>query len=98
MTEIPNQSIDMIFVDLPYANTKKFANAMNFDYDKFWNKMREWSENNFVLVSELVAPDDFVCIWEKSVSRSIKSTDKSVATEKLFTYKNGKYAEYIKVN
>ena len=88
----------MIYCDPPYANTKKFANAMNFDYDKFWDKMREWSKDNFVLVSELVAPNDFVCIWEKSVSRSIKSTDKSVATEKLFTYKNGKYAEYIKVN
>ena len=45
----------IIYIDPPYANTKKFANAMNFDYDKFWNKMREWSENNFVLVSELVA-------------------------------------------
>ena len=52
-------------------------------------------QNNFVLVSELVAPDDFICVWEKTVSRSIKSTDKSKATEKLFTYKNGKYAEYI---
>lgn len=93
---IPDNN-SMIYCDPPYANTKKFANAMNFDYDKFWNKMREWSENNFVLVSELVAPDDFICIWEKSVSRSIKSTDKSVATEKLFTYKNGKYAEYINV-
>lgn len=89
-------SNSLIYCDPPYENTKKFANAMNFDYEKFWNKMREWSENNFVLVSELVAPDDFICVWEKTVSRSIKSTDKSRATEKLFTHKNGKYAEYIK--
>lgn len=89
----------MIYCDPPYANTKKFANAMNFDYDKFWKKMREWSENNFVLVSELVAPDDFICIWSKDVQRSMKSTDNTMrAVEKLFTYKNGKYAEYIKVN
>ena len=61
--------------------------------------MREWSENNFVLVSELAAPDDFICIWSKDVQRSMKSTDNTMrAVEKLFIYKNGKYAEYIKVN
>lgn len=86
----------MIYCDPPYANTKKFANAIDFDYNVFWNKMREWSKDCFVLVSELSAPDDFICVWEKSVSRSIKSTDKSRATEKLFTYKYGKYAEYIR--
>jgi hypothetical protein len=37
-----------------------------------------------VLVSELQAPDDFECIWEHSVSRSIKANDKGTATEKLF--------------
>lgn len=88
----------MIYCDPPYANTKQFANATNFNYDEFWNKIREWSENNFVLISELQAPSDFVCIWEKPVSRSIKSTDKSVAVEKLFTYSRGKYAEYANQN
>lgn len=87
----------MIYCDPPYANTKKFANATNFDYDAFWEKMREWSRDSFVVISELEAPDDFSCVWEKSVSRSIKSTDKSRATEKLFTYNNGKYAEWIKI-
>lgn len=86
----------MIYCDPPYANTKQFANAIKFDYNEFWDKVREWSKNNFVLVSELEAPDDFICVWEKTVSRSIKSTDKSKANEKLFTYKDGKYAEYIK--
>lgn len=91
----PNSN-SMIYCDPPYVNTKKFANAMYFDYETFWNKMREWSMDNFVLVSELVAPDDFICIWEKPVSRSIKTTGKSMAREKLFTYKRGKYAMYLK--
>lgn len=95
--EIKPINTSMIYCDPPYANTKQFANAADFDYTEFWDKVREWSIDNFVLVSELTAPDDFICIWEKSVSRSIKSTDKSRATEKLFAYKNGKYAEYIKV-
>ena len=46
-----------------------------------------WSKNNVVLVSELFAPEDFECIWEMPVLRSIKPTDKSVAVEKLFKYK-----------
>lgn len=84
----------MIYCDPPYANTKQFAYSMNFDHTEFWEKMREWSKSNFVLVSELAAPDDFVCVWEKDVSRSIKATDKDKATEKLFTYKYGKYVEW----
>ena len=94
--EITPNANSMIYCDPPYANTKKFANAIDFDYNVFWNKMREWSKDCFVIVSEISAPDDFICVWEKSVSRSIKSTDKSRATEKLFTYKHGKYAEYIR--
>ena len=82
-----NASNSLIYCDPPYANTKQFACSLQFDYDEFWNYMRRWSENNIVLISELSAPDDFECIWEKSVSRSIKSTDKTRSTEKLFIKK-----------
>ena len=78
----------LIYCDPPYANQKQYANSLNFDYVKFWNYMRIWSKSNIVIISELNAPDDFECIWEKSVSRSIKSTDKSRDTEKLFIHKN----------
>jgi DNA adenine methylase len=50
--------------------------------------MRKWSENNIVIVSELQAPDDWMCLWEQEVSRSIKSQDKSKAIEKLFIHKS----------
>ena len=43
---------------------------------------------NFVAVSELQAPEDFVCIWEHETLRSIKSVDKSTANEKLFVHKS----------
>ena len=82
----------MIYLDPPYANTKQFANSHNFDFDEFWETMRQWSKDNYVLVSELAAPDDFVCIWQKDVQRSMKSTDNTMrAVEKLFTYKGGLY-------
>ena len=77
----------LIYCDPPYANQKQYSNSLNFDYAEFWDYMRIWSKSNIVIISELNAPDDFECIWEKSVSRSIKSTDKSRDTEKLFIHK-----------
>lgn len=78
----------LIYCDPPYANTKQYANSLKFDYDEFWDYMRKWSADNIVLISELNAPDDFECIWEKSVSRTMKSTDNTMrAVEKLFIYK-----------
>lgn len=76
----------VIYCDPPYANTKQYNNAKSFDYELFWNTMREWSKNNIVLISEENAPNDFQCIWEAEVSRSIKPTDKTKSTEKLFKY------------
>lgn len=80
----PTNSV--VYCDPPYANTKQYANATKFDYEIFWNTIREWSKNNIVIVSEQNAPCDFHCIWEQSVSRSIKAADKSRAVEKLFVY------------
>lgn len=77
----------VFYCDPPYANTKQYKNAANFDYDEFWQTMRDWSKNNIVIISEQNAPDDFEVIWEQPVSRSIKATDKSVSVEKLFKYK-----------
>lgn len=78
----------VIYCDPPYANTKQYANSKNFDYDIFWDTMREWSQRNIVLISEQNAPDDFKCIWQQEVSRSIKANDKSKSVEKLFMYNN----------
>ena len=76
----------VIYVDPPYQNQKQYANAKDFNYNEFWQTMREWSKKNIVIISEQSAPDDFKCIWEQEVSRSIKANDKSKVTEKLFIY------------
>lgn len=78
----PKNSV--VYCDPPYKNTKQYSNSANFNHDEFWDIMREWSKDNIVLISELTAPDDFKCIWEQEVSRSIKATDKGKAKEKLF--------------
>ena len=80
----------VIYCDPPYNDTKRYKNAVNFDYEEFWDIVRELSEENIVIVSELNAPDDFEVIWEKLVSRSIKVNDKSKAVEKLFKYRQYK--------
>ena len=82
----------LIYCDPPYANTKSYEFAKDFSHFDFWNTVRKWSEKSFVLVSEESAPNDFICVWQKEVSRSIKATEKSISVEKLFTYKDGKYA------
>ena len=70
-------------------------NATDFNNEDFWDWCREiieTKENIKLLISEYNAPDDFVCIWQKDVQRSMKSTDNTMrAVEKLFTYKGGLY-------
>lgn len=90
----------MIYCDPPYQNTTKYSNSKNFNYDEFWNFMKSCSTRNYVLISEQNAPDDFIEIWEKPISRILNPTTKTEkhnqAVEKLFTYKQGKYAKYSK--
>lgn len=75
----------VIYLDPPYKNTLKYDFSKNFDTDKFWDKVRDLSKNNIVLVSEQEAPQDFECIWEKETLRNIfKENPRKRATEKLF--------------
>jgi len=77
----------VIYCDPPYKNTG-IGNLYfkDFDTDKFWNIMRQWSDDNLVFISEYEAPDDFECIWEKNIN-SIFNGNMKTKTEKLFRYK-----------
>ena len=77
---------DFIYCDPPYKGTKQYKASKNFNHEEFWDWCREKSKENIVLISEQEAPEDFVCIWEKSVNRSIKASDKTKAIEKLFIF------------
>ena len=48
-----------------------------FDNDEFWEKVRRWSTNNIVVVSELVVPNDFVEVWNYDVNRSAAQSKKT---------------------
>lgn len=91
---IPSNRDAVIYCDPPYASTKQYANATRFDYNKFWQWCRDMSKHNIVLISEQNAPDDFIPIWEKPVSRTMKKEGGLKSTEKLFIYKDNFTSPY----
>jgi DNA adenine methylase len=78
----------LVYCDPPYKGTTQYGAVGNFDSDKFWDTVREWSLSNTVLVSEYSAPNDFDCVWEVETKTSIRCADGNVSkrTEKLFEY------------
>lgn len=79
-----NISNALIYCDIPYKNTTGYNNT--FNHDEFWKWCREKSKNNFILISELEAPNDFKCIWSGNVTRTQDNKSRSVSVEKLFIY------------
>lgn len=77
----------LIYCDIPYKGTKQFSVGKDFDHDEFWQWVRDMSEHNIVVVSELQAPDDFECVWEQPVIRTQNAKKREIATEKMFVIK-----------
>lgn len=77
----------VIYCDIPYKDTKQYNTSKNFDYDTFWQWVRDRSKDNIVIVSECQAPDDFECIWQQEVLRTVDNTKRVSSVEKLFTYR-----------
>lgn len=77
---------ELIYIDPPYANTTKYS--VKFDYENFWDKVRELSLNNDVYVSEYTAPDDFECVWSKQKRMGLrtKKGGQEIRIEKLFKH------------
>lgn len=84
----------LIYCDPPYQLTTSYKDSIN--YLMYWDKIRKLSENNYVLCSEYNAPSDFIEIWSKETTITLDNRSRNKSVEKLFTYKNGMYAHYIK--
>lgn len=77
----------LIYCDPPYKNTTKYT-TLKFSHDLFWEWASEISKNNIVLISEFVAPDNFISIWQKERNCSLdKNTGSIKKIEKLFILK-----------
>lgn len=79
---------DLIYCDPPYANTTKAGSSNSFDTATFWQWAATLSTTKTVLVSEFVAPDDWVCVYEKTISDGLRRKDNSKMVEKLFIHKS----------
>lgn len=81
--DIPAKSI--IYCDPPYKGTKQYLSSKSFKHDNFWEWCREKSRSGHeVYISEYEAPFDFECIWSKTVTNSMNTTNTYRPTEKLF--------------
>ena len=67
----------LIYCDPPYQNTTGYrgdnGKRNEFDHEKFWNTIREWSKTNWVFVSEYNAPSDFVCVNKYEMKSNLRS-------------------------
>lgn len=84
---IPEKSI--IYCDPPYFGTTGYSTGL-FCHIEFWDWCRERvKDGHRVFVSEYVAPEDFVCVWEKNVTANFDSNrSKAVPKiEKLFVHR-----------
>lgn len=93
---------ELIYCDPPYAGTKEYKAAQHsgFSSESFWSWCAEKVlQGHTVLVSEYNAPTDWVCVWEKQVSSSLRangviSGDKK-SVERLFVHKT-QYKDEVK--
>lgn len=87
--EIPPYSV--VYCDPPYANTSGYDGIKEkFGSVAFWEYMRKLAKDGHqVYISEEHAPDDFVCIGQKPLRRTldVNKANNFMATEKLFVYK-----------
>lgn len=61
-----------IYCDPPYVKTAGYKTAQTFNHTEFWQTMRDWSKSNTVLISEYVAPPDFVPIWQQRKTTGLR--------------------------
>ncbi len=76
----------VIYCDIPYRSSTKYATD-DFLYERFYDWAREMSKDNIVLVSEYWMPDDFECIWSKTLKCTLDKNSRTNKVEKLFKWK-----------
>lgn len=86
-----NPENKLIYCDPPYAGTTMYPGTGDWDATNFWKTMAEWSRpsnNNVVVISEYVAPENFESILEISTRTSLRSKiDGEPRSENVFRLK-----------
>ncbi len=75
----------LIYCDPPYKSTTKYG-TIDLNHDNFFDWCREKrDEGHDIFISELDAPSDFKCVWEKEHGCHIQQTSTKKYVEKLYT-------------
>lgn len=76
----------LLYFDPPYKNTKPYAISKNFDYENFYEYLKETSKIFPICVSEQYLPEEFnkYKIWEKEVKRTAGKDNNFKAKETLW--------------
>lgn len=88
--DIKFESNSLIYADAPYKDTKPYTINPKFNYEEYYNWLRETSKYFPIFISEQSMPDDFQVIWQKNVKRSTNKNSDFKATEKLYFIDNRK--------
>ena len=81
----------LVYVDPPYAHSTGYRGTPAFDSEAFWARMREWSKDNVVFVSEYAVPprlaSQWVCIAQAPKRSTLAGGHKqTLKQEKLFVH------------
>lgn len=86
---LPDAAI--VYADPPYNNTTAYFSNEKFNTSEFWQYARDISERgHLIFISELHAPEDFVCVWQKQIKRQLDCNKNNLftSTEKLFVHRS----------
>lgn len=80
----------VLYCDSPYKNVTPYGISPNFNFDSYYNWIREISKKFPIFISEQKLPEDLnKCIWQKeNVKRTCGLDNNFKATEKLFFLDN----------
>lgn len=84
--EIPNNAV--VYLDPPYEGRTKAYHFDRFDYDEFWQWVRELSKRCIVFTSCFDCPADFETVyeWGDTVVRHLNSKGTDGTDERLVKY------------
>lgn len=85
--KIPNNAV--VYLDPPYEGRTKAHHFDEFDYDEFWQWVRELSKRCIVFTSCFDCPSDFetVYTWGDTIVRHLNSRGTDGTCERLVKYK-----------
>lgn len=81
----------VLYLDPPYAGrTKAHGHSVPFDHDIFWRYAEEMTKVNVVLVTEFIAPDDWVRVysWGDTVVRHYSGKPSDGTNESIFVHES----------